>query len=161
MSPLTLIALRFTLAQWWTVPPLTSTIIVHWLSFSGSQPSHLVCDPLSQAPLDRVDKWMGDHLEKKSCAELHGESGWLRGHQSPSSPLQSMHVGWASWDLNLISGFYPGIWVSSRIQVDSWHDVARLARPHGYQSVTIIMIPLLDKVTCLLKNPTFMLVVAD
>ena len=40
--------------------------------------------------LDRVDIWMGDHLDKIPCSVLLGKSGWRSGHQSRLPPLQQM-----------------------------------------------------------------------
>ena len=62
----------------------------------------------SQALLDRVVIWVGDHLDKISCAVLLGKSGWCK-HQSWLPPLlQMLYVDWVSVDLNLTSRVFSG-----------------------------------------------------
>ena len=43
-----------------------------------------------KTPLDGVDIWMGDHLDRTPCVVLLGKSGWHSGLQSRLPPLLEM-----------------------------------------------------------------------
>ena len=49
-----------------------------------------VCSPKLISPLDGVDIWMGDHLDRTPCVVLLGKSGWHSGLQSRLPPLLEM-----------------------------------------------------------------------
>ena len=68
--------------------------------------------PVCSQKLSPVNIWMGDHLDKVSCAVLLGKSGWCSGHQS-HLPSLLQYCMWIEVDLNLISP------VSSLLKIDS------------------------------------------